>query len=174
MASTQDIETWRGRMNKRNADKTGPMIVTPVIQRLIDVGAIAPPDKPEEGMEEGTFDTCFPDLNAPTDENQTDQAAKMTEAISKYVQSGAAELIPEKEFLTKVLHFDPDEADAILEAADKRIEEEEEAQQELERKLTERVAGDPSLRVSPPEGTERIPDPAELGQQPPRRLQGAE
>lgn len=176
-ASTQDIETWRGRMNKTNTDYTGPQLVVPVIQRLIDYGAVAPPDKPEEGMEVGTFEAEFPDLNEQDDTTKIENSSKLTEAIAKYIQSGASELIPEKEFLTMILNFDDDEAEAILEAAEQRMEEEREAEMELASHLEERISDDDTLRLAPPEGTERIPEPGEnprtpgggAGNKPPQR-----
>lgn len=155
-ASTQDIETWRGRMNKTNKDYTGPELVHPVIQRCIDLGFIAPPDKPEDGMETGTFEVDFPDLNEQSDETRIENGAKLTEAVAKYVQSGASELIPELEFLTVILGIEEGEAEAILEAAEKRNEEEDAAEKALNDALRETVDGEEDLRLTPPEGAERF------------------
>ncbi len=164
MASTQDIETWRGRMNTRNQRYTIPNVIKPVVQRLIDYGALPTPQATDD-RGYPMFKVVFPDLNAPTDEQKLTNAAAMTEAMAKYVQSGSSELIPEREFLTIIMDFDEEQADAILEAAMQRINDQEEEQAALDEALSERLSTDPTLRLAPPEGAERIPEITAIEQQ---------
>lgn len=160
MASDQDISTWRERMNGRNDDYTNPMVVQPIVQRLIDFGVLPKPDKPDDGLDAGYFAGDFPDLNAPSDKEKIENMSKIVEAMAKYVQSGMAELIPEREFLTLIMDMSQAQADNIMEAAEGRIEEEEAAQAAMEERLAARVEADPNMRLTPPEGAERIPEPS--------------
>ena len=78
-------------------------------------------------VEEYTVD--WPDLNSPTDEDKANVAKSLTEAMSKYVSAGVDTLIPPMEYLTVVLGFTQEEAEAIEKAALKYTAEHEEVEE---------------------------------------------
>lgn len=112
LASDQDQGTWNGRLDRRRRRYLTPHVVRPTVQRFIDLGVLPAPA-------DGKFTVSWPDLDAPSDLDKAELAAKMTEAIAKYVQAGADVLIEPLDFLTRVLGFDGEEAQAIIDAAEK-------------------------------------------------------
>jgi len=121
LASAQDIQTWNKRLSQRQENYVSPCIIRPFINRLIAFGVL-----PE--VKEYTVD--WPDLNAPTDEDKANVAKISTEALAKYVGGGVDTLIPPMEYLTMVLGFTQEEAEAIEEAALKYTAEREEEEEE--------------------------------------------
>jgi len=121
LASAQDITTWNKRLSQRQENYVTPFVIRPFIDRLIILGILPEP-------KEYTVD--WPDLNAPTDEDKANVAKILTEAIVKYVTGGADSLISPREYLTMVLGFTQDEAEAIEKAALAYIKEHEGEEEE--------------------------------------------
>lgn len=111
LAGDQDIESWNKRLDKRRKEYVTPYILRPFVDRLIALGVLPQPKK------EGKYIVDWPDLNTPKDQDKADVSDKLTNAIAKYVASGADILIPPFHFLTLVLKMKPNEANAVLEAA---------------------------------------------------------
>ena len=114
LASSQDKQTWNNRVSHRQSKYVVPMLIRPFLDRLMTYGIL-----PE--VEEYFVD--FPDLASPTDEDIAIIAGSQIESISKYVQAGVDALLPPKEFFTIVMGFDPEQADAIIEAANEQMDE---------------------------------------------------
>jgi len=129
LASAQDITTWNKRLSQRQENYVSPYIIRPFIDRMMAFGVL-----PE--IEEYTVD--WPDLNAPTDEDKANVAKALTEAMAKYVTAGVDTLMPPMEYLTKVLGFTQEEAEAIEKAAlEHTAEQEEEELEEPEDEIVE-------------------------------------
>jgi hypothetical protein len=111
LAGVQDTRAWNGRMMRRQNDYLTPMVIRPFVQRLIDVGAIAPT------QDEGGFSVDWPDLNALTDLEKAQVAGAQTQTISTYVNGNVSQLVDPSMFLTEILGFDQEKKDAILEGA---------------------------------------------------------
>lgn len=110
LASGQDKKTWNSRVNRRRIAYLTPYVLTPFIKRLIDVGIL--PEPGEEG-----FQVEWKDLNTPSNEEKAGVAERRSNALSKYVQGGVDTLILPFHYLTLVLGFSDEEANAIIEAA---------------------------------------------------------
>jgi hypothetical protein len=108
LASSQDTRRWNGRVAKRQNSYLTPLVIRPFFDRLIILGAL-----PE--VEQYFVD--WPDLNAQTDAEVADVAMKRTDSLAKYVAGGVEAVIPPSEFLTMILGFTVEEADAIEKAA---------------------------------------------------------
>ena len=115
LASSQDEKTWNKRIARRRENYISPLLIRPIIERLIQFNLL--PDVDE-------FEIEWEDLNTPSDMDKADVAAKITEALAKYVQGGVNEIIPTKEYLTTVLDFTEEEAEEFAEAAEKIMAEE--------------------------------------------------
>lgn len=109
LAGNQDSRKWNKKLARRQTNYVNPMIIRPFVDRLIGMGILPPP---KDG-----YQIEWPDLNAPTDEDKANIAAMATQAMAAYVQGGVSSLMAPREFLTHVMEYDPDEADAILEAS---------------------------------------------------------
>lgn len=121
LASEQDTRNWYRRLTRRRKMYLNPFVIDPVVERLIMFGVL-----PE--TEEWTVE--WPDYNTPTDEQRAEVAGKQTDALAKYVQSGADQLMGPYHFLTLIMGLEDEEAEAIIEEAEERaadMEEEEAA-----------------------------------------------
>lgn len=122
LASSQDSKSWNMRVANRQTTYVTPRIIVPVIDRLISIGVLP---EPTDG-----YTVIWSDLNALSEAEQAELASKRTDAMTKYVQAEVAEnLMVQKDFLTRVMNFPDDVADAILEATMEAIEE---AEKEIE------------------------------------------
>jgi uncharacterized protein len=117
LASSQDSESWDKRMERRQDKYNGPCIVRPFYDRLIMAGVLPMPENP------AGYKCWWPPLSKPSDTEQAEVAAKITEALAKYVAGGVATLVPPLEYMTNVLKMKLEVAQAILKAADTQIEE---------------------------------------------------
>ena len=108
LASTQDKETWNKRIAKRQTSYVDPLVIRPLIDRLIIYGILP-------SVEEYFID--WPDLNAPGEEEGAKIAEIKTNALAKYVAGSVDELIPPKEYLMMILGMDQEEAETIEKAA---------------------------------------------------------
>lgn len=112
LASTQDKKTWNERLAHRQNFYLTPMLVRPVIDRLMAIGVLPRIEK---------YFVEWPEIFGPTDDEQATTAFKKTQSIAAYVGSGSENLIPPLEYLTMVLNFSSEEAQAIINAADKHV-----------------------------------------------------
>lgn len=116
LASGQDKETWNVRLMLRRKNYLTPMVVRPVIDRLIAMGCL-----PEVSV----YNVWWPDLNEPTQKDKAEIADLKTTALTKYVSGGVDALIPPKEYLTMVVGYTEEEAAVILDASETYIADEE-------------------------------------------------
>lgn len=116
VSGDQATKAWDTRLANRQARYVTPMIINPVLQRLIDAGVLPPTAEPMGWTVE------WPPLEAPDELRDADVTVKKTEALAKYVQGGVDTLIPPLEFLTIFCGLDEDTAETILEAAIDHIE----------------------------------------------------
>ena len=114
LASTQDVKTMNKRVAKRQEGYLTPMLLRPLIDRLIAYGVL--PEVDEYFVE-------WPDLNTPTDEDKAKVAVLKTEALAKYVQAGLDSLIAPKEYLMIIFGMTEEEAQVIEDATIKFLEE---------------------------------------------------
>ena len=109
LASSQDTKSWNGRVANRQSTYVTPRIIVPVIDRLILLGVLP---EPEQG-----YSIEWKDRNTLSEIEEADLAVKRTEAMAKYVQAEVSDgLMAHKDYLVRVIGFDEETADAILEA----------------------------------------------------------
>lgn len=116
VSGDQATKAWDSRLVNRQHSYVTPLIINPVIQRLIDYGALPAP------AEEHGWEVEWPDLSTPSEGDRAEVAAKQTDALTKYVAGGVDALIPPMQYLTIVLGMEDDAATAILKAAVDHIE----------------------------------------------------
>ena len=109
LASEQDKDTWNNRLMLRRNEYLTSMVIRPFIDRLLVYGVL-----PEVS---GYF-VWWPDLNAPTGKDRAAIGDLQTTALTKYVAGGVSNLVPPREYLTMVLGFTEEEAQAIVDASD--------------------------------------------------------
>jgi len=116
LASEQDTLAWHKRLNRRRKEYITPYIIRPLLDRLIEFGILPEPKE---------LIVNWPDLNTTSDTDKASIAEKRTNALAKYVQSGADQVMPPFHYFTRILGMGDDEAEAIIEEAEKQAKENE-------------------------------------------------
>ena len=102
MASTQDQKAWDRRVMQRQRNYLTPMVVRPVVDRLIAYGALPVPAQ--------EYKVFWPDRAALTSSEMADVAKKETEAMAAYVEGGISQIITPKDFFVDFMHKTEEEA----------------------------------------------------------------
>ena len=114
LAADADSVSWAKRVGRRREEYLSPFVIEALVKRFIEIGILPEPQE---------IIVKWPDIHTPSDEEKAIVAEKRTNALSKYVQSGVDALVPPFHFLTLVLDFSDDEANAIIEEAGDRLDE---------------------------------------------------
>lgn len=115
LASSQDKGNWNDVILGRNINYCEPMILRPLIDRLIEKGVLS---KPIED-----YVVRWTDLNAPSDFEKNDNANKMIEGLSKYINTGLDTLIPPEIMLKKYYNYTEEEIEQLINYASRLIKE---------------------------------------------------
>lgn len=116
LASSEGTDAWNGRLKKRNAKYTGPMLLRVIIQRFIDIGILPPP-------KDNRFKIDWPDLSSPTEDDIATTAGKMTAALVAYSNSSAAQqVVPPANFMELILKWEQAVIEQVIEDAAQFIE----------------------------------------------------
>jgi hypothetical protein len=110
LASSQDAMAWNKRVNRRQTKYVTPLLIQPIVDRLIAFSVMPGPVK--------SYKIDWPDLDSPTDADKAQIALQKTQALAAYVTGGVDQLIPPKPYLTMILDMTPEEADVIEEKAE--------------------------------------------------------
>lgn len=113
LASTQDEDDWNGRIRNRQNTYVSPSLAVPFVDRLIAMGALT---KPEQ------YYLDWPDLESQSKSEKAAIAVQLVQAMAQYISSGADALMPPIMFLSRVMPFDDREAEAIVKAAMKHLD----------------------------------------------------
>lgn len=111
LSSSQDTEAWDDLMDGRRLNYNEPVILRPLIDRLIEFGVL---QAPANG-----YDIEWPDLSAPSDKDKAETGRIRSEALSKYLSSPDAQLImPLKAFLAEVMELTEEKVERIMQMVD--------------------------------------------------------
>ena len=114
LASSQDDAAWNDRLKQRQNDHITPNIIRPFVNRLIACGVLPEPKQ---------YWVEWPDLTSNSDSEKAAVANQKTTALGTYAQAQLSDLMAPMDFLTKVMAYNEEEAEAILENAEKYKEE---------------------------------------------------
>jgi len=109
LGSTNDAKNWNKKMARRQNKYITPRVIRPFVKHCQLVGILPGTPRPPR--------VDWPDLNETTDDERAGTAVKRTEALAKYVAGNVEVLVPPRVYLTQIMHFTEEEADAILEEA---------------------------------------------------------
>lgn len=108
LAGTQDMRAWNSRVGRRQTEYLTPMVIRPFIDRLIGLGVLPQPRQ---------YHVVWPDLNQLTGMDKAQVAASQTMTLQSYVNGNVSQMVEPKSFLTEVMGFSMEKAEAILKAA---------------------------------------------------------
>jgi hypothetical protein len=111
LASDQDAVTWSKVIAARQTTHVENNIVRPLIDRLVDVGILAPP-------KDDTYEVDWQDLHTVGDKEAAEVSKIKSDTIVAYANSAMPEMIPLQFYLVNVLGWPPGEADALTKELD--------------------------------------------------------
>lgn len=114
LASSQDDAAWNDRLKARQKYYITPMIIVPFVDRLIWLGVL-----PEPGEK---YSVSWPDLTSQTPGEKATVALQRLQAIAAYINAGAQALLTPYDFWTREMNYSPDEAQAVIDACKKALE----------------------------------------------------
>ncbi|MCP4566499.1 MAG: DUF1073 domain-containing protein [FCB group bacterium] len=112
LASSQDEKNFNGTLAYRQNKYLAPMVIRPVIDRFIAFGILPEPEK---------YVVTWPDMNEDTPDAIAERGVKLVKMMVEYVKGGAENIMDRMDFLTKVMGYSSEEAEAIIEKVDNAI-----------------------------------------------------
>lgn len=112
LSSGQDESNWNDRLKSRQSDFIDPIILRPVIDKLIECGVLQAPAK-------GEYTIIWPDLNAASDKDKTEIGKARVEMLKGYAGTpGVDMLVPPRQFFEEIMDLDVDKVDRLMDAID--------------------------------------------------------
>jgi len=116
LASSQDAKAWNKRISKRQNGYLTPSVIAPFIDRLINVGTLAEPEK---------YNVVWPDLESLSDMDSAEVAEKRTLAMAKYTVGGVESIMTPFDYFTRELGMTEDEATEVVDNVNRYTADEE-------------------------------------------------
>jgi hypothetical protein len=113
LASAQDDSKWNDILRNRQNTYLTPKVIAPFINRLIQLRVLPEPQG---------YSIEWPDLDSTSKKDKAGIAFQRTQALGAYVSGNLESLLTPKDYLTKFMEFDEEEADVIVEDAKKHQE----------------------------------------------------
>lgn len=142
LASSQDDDSWNDRLLHRQQMYLTPKVIAPFIDRLITLKVLPEP----EG-----YSIEWPSLDSIGKTAKASIALQETQAITAYVGGNGEQLLTPQTYLTKVLNWTEEEAEAAIDDAEKAVEEKQQEAADL--------ADEHGMIPTPPEGFQQKPEP---------------
>ncbi len=130
LASSQDQENWEDRVDERRKDYAEPIILRPIIDRLIELEAVA---EPKEG-----YTLEWPDIKALSTKEQTDINKDRVGMIKDYMSTpGTETMVPEDIFLREFVQLDENTIEECMQSIEDYWEAEEAKQDQDDQTFAE-------------------------------------
>lgn len=113
LASTQDQEEWHERIASRRTDYAEPVILRPLIDRLVQLGALSPP-------RDGQYEVQWPPLGEPTMDQRAQTAVRLAQAARTLSQDDPSQVVAPHELREEILGWSPEPAPPDGIAANRR------------------------------------------------------
>lgn len=153
LASSQDDASWNDRLRFRQHTYLTPRLVCPFIDRLIMLGVLPEP----EG-----YTVEWPDLDSLTDKDKAGIALQRVQAYAAYTAGQPEAVITPLDFLVREMGFTEEEAETIIEAAQKATEEKMEDHQDLADEHGFEPEPPPGFHKPEPEPPPELPTPIKV------------
>jgi len=139
LSSQQDETNWNQYIDDRRDSFAEPMVLRPLVDRLIAVGTLPTPEK-------GEYQVEWPDLWTPSEKERSEIASNYSSAIKSYSSAaGASSIVPEKAFLREILGWSEEAIQQAFEELETALRDEEEEarrdQQTIEEETEEEGEG---------------------------------
>ena len=132
LASSEDRNNWFDLIQARREDFAEPVILRPLVERLMEFGALP------VGGDSWTVE--WEDLYAPSEKQKAEIGRVQTESLAKYVQGGVDAIIPPESYMEFMLGMDRDRIDEILAKLDEyQVEEAKQAEEDAKIAMEEQA-----------------------------------
>jgi len=121
LASQQDRDNWGDRVAERQRNFCEPMILRPLVDKLIEAGELPKPKN-------GEYLVSWPPIQTPDAKDTAATAKSVAEALNTYASGPAETVVPKGAFLQRYLNYTPadvEDIEAITEEIEEEYEEEE-------------------------------------------------
>ena len=118
LASSQDESNWMNRIQERQSNFCAPMVLEPLIQKFIDLGALSQ-------FSESDIQIVWPDLVSMNEKDKSEINLNRARAISHYIGSAGSDLVvPDKQFVEEILNLEykEEEIELLKEESEEEIE----------------------------------------------------
>jgi uncharacterized protein len=106
LGGDRDENAWNKKIRERQTNYCDPMMIRPLINRLIEFGVL--PEPKDE------YEVVWDDITVPTEEEESKVAKTKAETIAVYANSvGASEVLPPNIFLKVIMGFQDKEIEMI-------------------------------------------------------------
>lgn len=105
LASTEDAKNWALQIKTRRTNVAEPRILRPFIKFCTTNGIIAKPKK--------SFKIIWPELDVPTDKDQSESAMNFTNALRNYAEGSLYHAMPFRDYLMNVWNYPVSKADEM-------------------------------------------------------------
>lgn len=110
LSSSQDENTWNGRLQERQTNYLTPDLVVPFIDRLIHLKVLP---VPLDG-----YKVEWPDLFSLSESEKAAIAKTQTETMALYIQGDVEALIPPLPYFTSIMNIPLEEAQSLIETVE--------------------------------------------------------
>jgi hypothetical protein len=140
LAGSQDTDNWHGRIDARREDWCIPVVLRPLINRLVEVGALPTP-KQEEDADKEFIDFKVNWEEAREEDPQVFAATNQSKiaTAAAYIAGGVHVLIPRDKFLENMLGVPKEDVEGYLKAGDEFAREQQD-QAEKDQLLAQQTA----------------------------------
>lgn len=127
LASTQDKENWKDRVEERKKRFAEDVIMRPFIERMVLYGVLP-------SIDPDTILIEWPEFGGMSSLEKADLCVKRMETLSKYVGAPGADMIyPVDQFLSREMELTTEEIKTITEQMEQSIKDEEDEEAEAQR-----------------------------------------
>ena len=121
-ASAQNDDNWTDRLKQRQQTHITPRIICAFVDRLINLGVLPTPS---------SYRVEWPDIKEQAPTEKATVALTNTQAMVAYVSGGVENLMAPMDYFTRILGLDEDEAQSVMDNAEKGLQEQSDAQAQL-------------------------------------------
>lgn len=156
LAASEDAKAWYQRVRERRKNYLTPRLIVPLIDRLIRVGVLPPP--------EVSYKTKWDDEQKMLPSEQAQVANALTAALATYISGQIDGFIEPVSYLVEIWGWDRERAQAVIDATLEHITRQQEAQALQGDQYTDPMTGQP-LEQDPETGQFIDPNTGEPLQQ---------
>lgn len=120
LASGQDADEWDDRVRERREQFAEPLVVRPIVDRLVSLGVVPAPGKDGDTV---VYQVSWERERQVPEKEAAELGSLRTDALTKYVQGGLMDVIPPYEYFTLFLGMEDDIAKKLSKESEKAAEE---------------------------------------------------